>query len=50
MSCELTPVLKHLPAYNAHAANKRPNSKLLFDDLVSLTVVEIAYSICRKQI
>ena len=30
MSCELTPDLKRLPAYNAHAASKRPNTKLLF--------------------
>ena len=30
MSCELTPDLKRSPAYNAHAASKRPNTKLLF--------------------
>ena len=54
MSCELTPDLKRSPAYNAHAASIRPNTKLLFkrslDQLVSLTVVEIAYRICTKQI
>ena len=31
MSCELTPDLKRSPAYNAHAASKRPNTKLLFE-------------------
>ena len=30
MSCELTPDSKRSPAYNAHAASKRPNTKLLF--------------------
>ena len=31
MSYELTPDLKRSPAYNAHAASKRPNTKLLFE-------------------
>ena len=31
MSCELTPDLKRSPAYNAHAASKRPNTKFLFE-------------------